>query len=36
VLNSYKFWIPLGFIGITLVVLSLLDLNTYLKKYKKE
>ncbi|ASO04890.1 hypothetical protein [Arenibacter algicola] len=34
--NSYKFWIPLGFIGITLLVLSLLDLNTYLKNYKKE
>lgn len=34
--NSYKFWIPIGFIGITLVVLSLLDLNSYLKKYKKE
>ena len=36
VLNSYKFWIPIGLIGITLIVLSLLDLNTYLKKYKKE
>ncbi|HUH46729.1 MAG TPA: hypothetical protein VLZ54_06225 [Arenibacter sp.] len=36
VFNSYKFWIPLGFIGLTLVALSLLDLNTYLKKYKKE
>lgn len=36
ILNSYKFWIPLGFIGITLLVLSLSDLNSYLKKYKKE
>ncbi|MEZ4968352.1 MAG: hypothetical protein R2814_01560 [Flavobacteriaceae bacterium] len=36
ILNSYKFWIPLGFVGITLLVLSLSDLNNYLKKYKKE
>ncbi|GGW38875.1 hypothetical protein [Arenibacter certesii] len=36
VLNSNKFWIPLGFIGIALVVLSLLELNSYLKNYKKE
>lgn len=36
ILNSNKFWIPLGFIGITLIILSLLDLNTYLKNYKKE
>lgn len=36
ILNSYKFWIPLGFIGITLIILSLLDLNSYLKNYKKE
>jgi hypothetical protein len=36
ILNSYKFWIPLGFIGITLLILSLLDLNTYLKNYKKK
>jgi hypothetical protein len=34
--NSYKFWIPLGLIGLTLLVLSILDLNTYLKNYKKE
>ncbi len=36
VFNSYKFWIPLGFIGIALLMLSILDLNTYLKKYKQE
>ena len=36
ILNSYKFWIPIGFIGITLLVLSMLDLNSYLKNYKKE
>jgi hypothetical protein len=34
--NSNKFWIPVGLIGLTLLVLSFLDLNTYLKKYKKE
>jgi hypothetical protein len=34
--NSYKFWIPVGFIGLTLLVLGMLDLNTYLKNYKKE
>ncbi len=34
--NSYKFWIPVGFIGLTLLVLSILELNTYLKNYKKE
>jgi hypothetical protein len=34
--NSYKFWIPVGLIGLTLLVLSILDLNTYLKQYKKE
>ncbi|MEB8346281.1 hypothetical protein OO010_09505 [Flavobacteriaceae bacterium KMM 6898] len=34
--NSYKFWIPVGLIGLTLLVLSILNLNTYLKKYKKE
>ncbi|MEB8328237.1 hypothetical protein OO009_02620 [Flavobacteriaceae bacterium KMM 6897] len=34
--NSYKFWVPVGLIGLTLLVLSILDLNTYLKKYKKE
>jgi hypothetical protein len=33
--NSYKFWIPVGFIGLTLLVLGMLDLNTYLKNYKK-
>jgi hypothetical protein len=36
ILSSYKFWIPLGFIGIALLVLSMLDLNKYLKNYKKE
>lgn len=35
ILNSYKFWIPVGFIGITLLILSIQDLNTYLKNYKK-
>lgn len=34
--TSNKFWIPLGFIGITLIVLSMLELNGYLKNYKKE
>ena len=34
--NSYKFWIPVGLIGLTLLVLSILELNTYLKNYKKE
>lgn len=34
--NSYKFWIPVGFIGLTLLLLGMLDLNTYLKNYKKE
>ncbi|MDE3742209.1 hypothetical protein [Maribacter polysaccharolyticus] len=33
---SYKFWIPLGFIGITLLMLSMLELNTYLKNYNKD
>lgn len=33
--NSNKFWIPVMLIGLTLLVLSILDLNTYLKKYKK-
>ncbi|MCK0144119.1 hypothetical protein MWU78_00480 [Arenibacter sp. F26102] len=36
ILNSNKFRIPLGFIGITLLFLSLLGLNSYLKNYKKE
>src|SRR5690606_28984523 len=35
-LNSYKFWLPIGFMGIALVVLRWLDLNVYLKKYKNE
>jgi len=35
-LNSNKFWIPLGFIGITLLILSLFDLNNYLNNYNKE
>lgn len=34
--NSYKFKISIGFIGLTLFVLSMLELNTYLKNYKKE
>ncbi len=34
--NSYKFWVPVGFIGFTLLFLSLIDLNKYLKNYKKE
>lgn len=36
ILHSYKFWLPLGFIGLTLFILSLLELNSYLKNYKKE
>lgn len=36
IFNSNKFWIPLGFIVVTLLVLNLLDLNSYLKNYKKE
>ncbi|MEH6679579.1 MAG: hypothetical protein V7724_03485 [Sediminicola sp.] len=34
--NSYKFWIPVAFIGTLLLALSLLALNGYLKTYKKE
>jgi len=34
--NSNKFRIPLTFIGITLLFLSLWNLNSYLKNYKKE
>ncbi len=33
---SNKFRIPLGFIGITLLILIMLELNTYLKNYKKD
>ncbi len=33
---SNKFRIPLGFIGITLLILIMLELNTYLKNYQKE
>ncbi len=33
---SNKFRIPVVFIGITLLILSMLELNTYLKNYKKE
>ncbi|WP_086476194.1 hypothetical protein [Arenibacter amylolyticus] len=36
VLNSYKFWIPLGFIGLTLLLLGLMELNTYLNHYQKK
>jgi len=36
ILHSYKFWIPIGFIVVLLMFLSLLDLNTFLKNYKKE
>ena len=36
ILHSYKFWIPLGFLGLTLLILSVLELNTFLKNYKKE
>tara|TARA_R110002020_G_scaffold122487_7_gene278041 strand:- start:51935 stop:52990 length:1056 start_codon:yes stop_codon:yes gene_type:complete len=34
--NSYKFRIPLAFIGILLLSLSLMALNGYLETYKKE
>jgi hypothetical protein len=34
--NSFKFLVPLAFLGMTLLVLSLLELNIYLKNYKKE
>lgn len=34
--KSYKFLIPMVFIGFTLLVLGLLALNTYLKTHKKE
>ena len=34
--NSYKFWIPVGLIGLTLLILSMLELNSFLKNYKKE
>ena len=34
--NSNKFRIPLAFIGITLLFLSLWNLNSYLKNYKKD
>ena len=34
--NSYKFWIPVGFIGFILLFFSLLDLNSYLNSYKRD
>ncbi|WP_026810889.1 hypothetical protein [Arenibacter latericius] len=36
IFNSNKFRIPFAFIVITLLVLSLLELNSFLKNYKKE
>ncbi|RTE54876.1 hypothetical protein EHW67_06855 [Arenibacter aquaticus] len=36
ILKSNKFKIPVAFIGITLLILSMLELNTFLKNYKKE
>ncbi|MET6989536.1 hypothetical protein [Sediminicola arcticus] len=34
ILDSFKFWIPFGFIGVLLLILSVLELNKYLKKFK--
>jgi hypothetical protein len=36
ILNSYKFLIPAFLFVLTLLALSLLSLNTYLKSYKKK
>lgn len=36
VLESYKFWIPIGSIGVMLVFLIVLDINGYLKNFKKK
>ena len=36
ILNKYKFLLPLVMIGLTLLLLLLLELNKFLKKYNKE
>jgi len=36
ILKSYKFLVPASLLVLTLLILSLLSLNTYLKNYKKE
>ena len=36
ILNSYKLLVPSILLGVTLFVLLLISLNTYLKNYKKE
>ncbi|WFO14920.1 hypothetical protein M601_013545 [Cellulophaga baltica 4] len=33
--NSYKFLVPTLFLGLLLIILALLSLNTYLKEYNK-
>ncbi|NJB71492.1 hypothetical protein GGR42_001954 [Saonia flava] len=33
--NSYKFWAPVGFMGLLFLILGLVSLNSYLIKYKK-
>ena len=35
-LNSYKFLVPIIFLGLTFFVLLLISLNAYLNNYKKE
>tara|TARA_R110001583_G_scaffold76652_10_gene209548 strand:+ start:3471 stop:4520 length:1050 start_codon:yes stop_codon:yes gene_type:complete len=36
ILKSYKFLVPSVLLGLTLFILALISLNTYLKNYKKE
>lgn len=35
ILNSYKFWMPVGLLGLILLVLGLSSLHRYLKHYQK-
>jgi hypothetical protein len=36
IFNSYKFWIPVGFLGILLLVLGLFSMNRFLNNYKNK
>jgi hypothetical protein len=35
VLDSYKFWVPIGSVGFLMIILIMLDINGYLKRVKK-
>lgn len=35
ILNSYKFWIPVSFLGVLLIILGFLSMNRFLNNYQK-